>query len=204
MNTPRRGSTDHDGIPANRPSADHVWELHPEIEPVAVDPGREELREFFGMIGGLGARARRRYEALIPARVRSRTGLIAMALVASFVALAIRSWLRRRPSELPIELQGAWSTNFKDYADRGFWIGRQAVAFQVGPNREDVNVFPVTHLAVERSRGDTTWYTITYAVDGGSNNWSIRHVSLPHPAIVFTHQPQMTWTVMPAVNSPAR
>jgi hypothetical protein len=202
MNNPMQVRTDKDGIPTSEASPDHIWELNPDAPAVEVEPGREELLEFFTMIGGFGARARRGYQRYVPERIRSRTGLVVMSLVVSFAALAIKSWAQRPPSELPLELQGKWSTLHEGYTDTPFWIGEHQVAFQVGPRREDVNIFPVRHITVDRAHGDTTWYTITYAVDGGVNNWSIRHVALPHPAVVFVHQQQMTWTVKPDLNSP--
>ena len=184
-------------LPAN------VYEIKVEDEPVEEEAGRAELRDFFSMIGGLGARARKQYQRVLPVRIRSRRGLVVASLTISLTALAVRSWASRPPAEMPPELQGAWTTTTPDYADLGFWIGKHQVAFKVGPKRDDITIFPVRHLTVSRTRGDTTWYVIQYAVDKGVNNWSVRHVSLPHPAIVFVHQPRMTWTVKPDLNSPA-
>jgi hypothetical protein len=204
MSSPERMTTDRDGIPTPGMSSDHVWQLHPELEPVAVNPDREELRQFLEMIGGLRSRTQRRYIALIPAAVRSRAGLVVTALAISAAAIGGRAWVNRPPSQLPAELQGAWNTSYRGYADRGFWIGKSSVAFQVGAEPAAVPVFAVKHLVVDRAHGDTTWYTITYAVDGGTSNWSIRHVNLPAPAIVFMHQSQMTWTRTSSRTAPAR
>ena len=166
--------------------------------------GREELREFFGAISGFGARARRRYHRVVPVRIRSRRGLLVICCALTLGGLLYQSWSRRPPTEMPLALQGAWVTAAKRYADRGFWIGKHQVAFRVGPNPDAVNVYPVTHIDARLIRGDTTIYDIEYAVDGGTDRWSIKHVGLPYPAIVFVHQPQMTWTVTPDLRPPVR
>jgi hypothetical protein len=171
---------------------------------VPQDDGREELREFFAAIDGFGARARRQYHRIVPARVRSRRGLLVICCVLTFGGLVYKSSSRRPPAEMPIELQGAWVTTTKSYADRGFWIGKHQVAFRVGPNPDEIEVYPVTHIDMTSLRGDTTTYDIEYAVDGGRSRWSIRHSGLPQPAIVFVHQPQMTWTVTPDLHPPVR
>lgn len=166
--------------------------------------GREELREFFASVSGFGGRVRRRYHRIVPARIRSRRGLLVICCVVAFGGLVYQSWSRRPPTEMPIELQGAWVTTAKSWTDRGFWIGKHQVAFRVGPAPDEIEVYSVTHIDTRSTRGDTTIYDIEYAVDGGRNRWSIRHTGLPQPAIVFVHQPQMTWTVKPDLHPPVQ
>ena len=172
--------------------------------PVPSADGREELREFFATISGLGARARRRYHRSVPARIRSRRGLLVICCIVTIGGLVYQSWSRRPPTEMPVALQGAWVTAAKSYAGRGFWIGKHQVAFRVGPDPDEVEVYTVTHIDARSIGGDATIYDIEYAVDGGTDRWSIKHVGLPHPAIVFVHQPQMTWTVTPDLHPPVR
>ena len=166
--------------------------------------GREELRDFFAGVSGFGASARRRYHRIVPARVRSRRGLLVICCALTLGGLGYQSWSRRPPAELPVALRGAWVTSAKSYADRGFWIGTHQVAFRVGPDAGDIEVYTVTRLDQQSIRGDTTRYDIEYAVDGGTDRWSIEHVGVPHPAIVFVHQPQMQWTVTPDLHPPVR
>lgn len=201
MNNPTV-KVDKDGIP-EEVTPDHVWELNPEIVPEAVDPGREELRDFFAMVGGFGSRARRSYERIVPAPLRSRTALVVASLAASISILAIKSWGQRPPTELPIELQGAWTTTAPTYADRGFWIGKHRIAFRVGPAPEDVHVYTVSRLHVVKQHADSTWYDIEYTVPGGTSHWPFMHANLPQPAIVFAFQ-HVVWRVKPDGNSPVK
>lgn len=180
-------------------------ELAQVIADVAGAPprdGREELREFFAAISGLGRRARRRYDEF--QRPRTRRGLVVICGVLAIAGLLYQFSPRRPPSEMPPGLRGKWVTTAKSYADRGFWIGAHQVAFRVGPKAGDIQVYPVTHLAEKRISADTTLYDIDYAVDGGTDRWSIEQISLPRPAIVYLHQPQMTWTPTPDPHPPVR
>ena len=186
------------------PAPDLAAALREAIGSAAPAEGRLELREFFASVDGVGARARRQYHRLIPAQVRSRRGLLVICALLSVAGCVYEGWSRRPPAEMPIELQGAWVTTAKGYADRGFWIGKHQVAFRVGPGPDEVEIYPVTHLDARPIRGDTTAYDIEYAVDGGTSRWSIRHAGLPHPVIVFVHQPQMTWTVTPDLRPPVQ
>ena len=115
-----------------------------------------------------------------------------------------QTWSNRPLPAMPLALQGAWETSTPSYADRGFWIGKNQVAFRVGPNPGDVNVYPVTQIKARAGGGDTTAYDIEYAVDGGTDQWSFRYSGSPQPSIVFVHQPEMTWTVRPDSNPPIR
>lgn len=170
---------------------------------VAGEPdGRHELREFFGSVSGFGRRARRQYHRIVPRRIRSRRGLLVACCVATCGGLVYNAWSARPPREMPIELQANWVTTNKGYADRPVWIGKHQVGFRVGPNPEDIEVYNVTHVDRRSVRGDTVTYDIEYAVAGGTSRWSIRHSDLPQPAIVFVHQPQMTWTVKPDLHPP--
>jgi hypothetical protein len=170
--------------------------------PVSPADGRAELREFFTAIGGFGARTRRRYDRIVP--VRSRRSLVAICGILTLGGLIYQAWPHRPPSEMPLALRGAWVTTTKSYADRGFWIGTHQVAFRVGRRPDQVQVYTVTHLKARRISTDTTVYDIEYAVDGGTDRWSIEQIGSPRPAIVFVHQPQMTWTATSDPNPPVR
>lgn len=190
--------------PVSEASPDYVIVVNPEGELVSppADPAeRAELRDFFR---GLGTGVRRRYRKVVPAPVRTRAGLVTAAAALAIALLAYQTWRERPPAELPIQLQGAWGTTAPSYSDRAFWIGKHQVAFQTGPTREDINVFPVSHLAVKEVRGDTTAYDLEYGARGETSVFSFRHVSLPHPAIVFAHQSNVTWTVTPDLHPPVR
>ncbi len=171
--------------------------------PVLPASGREELRDFFfASISGMGRGARRRYHQIVPAPMRNRRSLLLLICVATFGLMLNESWSRNPPSEIPLELRGAWATTTKSYADRGFWIGAHQVAFRVGPNPDDVEIYTVTRLKLRSAQADTSIHEIDYAVDGGSSRWSVRHVWLPRQAITFVHQPQMTWTLTPDAHPP--
>ena len=192
-------SASTDDSPPPTEVADAVGEVTASAPPT---DGREELREFLSMFSGFVARRPHPDPVIVPVPVRSRRGLVAACGIVVLAGLLYQSWPHHRPTEMPRALVGAWVTDTKSYADRGFWIGQHQVAFRVGPKPDEINVYPVTLIDARSVRGDTTLYDIDYAVDGGTNRWSFRHVNLPQPEIVFVHQPQMTWTATPDRHPP--
>lgn len=164
---------------------------------------RRELRDFLASVSGFRSRHRSK-SSEERRKVATRVGLVATCCLLAVGGLVAQTMLQRAPSELPIQLQGAWVTTAKDYADRGFWIGKHQVAFRVGAGAEDIQVFSVVHITEQPLRADTTVYDIEYGEPGATVQWSFKHAGLPHPGIVFTHQPQMTWTVKPDLHPPVR
>ena len=188
--------------------------LTPELVGVVGEDGdslpeekrRGQLRQFLETLGGFAPRKPKPepQPGEEPAPVLSRRGILAACFVVTLVAFLYVSWSRRPLAEMPSPLLGAWTTRTVSYADRGFWIGKNQVAFRVGSQPGDINIYPVTRIKARLVRGDTTTYDIEYAVDGGSNQWSFRYTSSPQPAIVLVHQPEMTWTPTPDQSPPIR
>ena len=165
---------------------------------------RGQLREFLATLGGFAPPKPQQQPGDEPPPARSRRGLLITCFVLTLGAWLYQSWSSRPVAEMPSSLLGAWVTSAPSYADRGFWIGKRQVAFRVGANPGDVNVYPVTRIKVRSVQGDTTTFAIEYAVDGGTNQWSFRYSSSPRPAIAFVHQPEMTWTPIPDQSPPIR
>jgi hypothetical protein len=200
MTTPEPVQFDKDGIPLRGTGDTHVWVLDPTITEPVEDPARAELRSFFR---SLGAGARRRVRRVLPTQVSTRIGLVAGALALAFAALAANSWAHSPPDDVPLELQAAWGTTTPSYADRQFWIGKHQIAFQVGPSRSDVAIFPIAAISRQR-RGDTTDFRIEYGRAGETSVFAFKHTQLPQPRIVFLHQATMVWSVIPDLHPPVK
>ncbi len=167
---------------------------------------RGQLRQFLEALGGFSPPKPppEPGDEPVPPLRSSRWLLFACGFVAIISGWLYLPTLRRPLEAMPPNLLGAWETSTPDYADRGFWIGRSQVAFRVGPKPNDVNVYPVTRIRARETSGNATTYNIEYAVDGGTNQWSIRYSGSPNPTIVFIHQPEMTWTARQDSNPPIR
>lgn len=200
---PPDDSTTSDDVPMPAEVAGAVDEAVASLPPVR---SRGQLREFLATLGGFAPP--KPPEELepgeSPAPTRRRRGFLIACFVLTLGAWLYQSWSSRPLAEMPAPLVGAWVTSAPSYADRGFWIGKGQVAFRVGSQPGDVNIYPVTRVKTKSVRGDTTTYDIEYAVDGGTNQWSFRYSGSPQRAIVFVHQPEMTWTQTPDQNPPIR
>lgn len=175
-------------------------------DPLPEEKRRGQLREFLETLGGF---APQKPPAELepgeePSPVWSRRGILIACFVLTLGVFLYTIWSRRPLAEMPSPLLGEWVTRAPSYADRGFWIGKSQVAFRVGSQPGDINIYPVTRIKTSSVRGDTTTYDIEYAVDGGTNQWTIRYSGSPQPTIVFVHQPEMTWTPTPDQNPPIR
>lgn len=167
---------------------------------------RGQLREFLATLGGFAPLkpAEELEPGESPAPALRRRGILLVCFLLTLGGFLYTSWSRRPLAEMPSSLLGAWVTSAPSYADRGFWIGKGKVAFRVGSKPGDVSIYPVTRVKARSVRGDTTTYDIEYAVDGGTNQWSFWYSGSPQRAIVFIHQPEMTWTPTTDQNPPIR
>lgn len=171
--------------------------------PVLQHP--DELREFLAMVsvmkpevdepasGGPGPD---------PEPGRSRPALVAACILVALGCAAYLLWPAPPTGDLPQAIRGAWITTDTGYADRGFWIGAREVAFQVAPDRHKVAVYPLERFGASSAGGDTTRYDLEYRVDGGTARWSFRFIAGSPDAIVFLHQPRMTWFRTPDSSPP--
>jgi hypothetical protein len=184
-----------------------VGSVEEAIDALPLQRRRGQLREFLETLGGFAPRTPKPEpppgDEPAPAR-GSRSWVLIATFVVTLGVFLYTSWSNRPLPEMPSALLGAWATSTPSYADRGFWIGKRQVAFRVGSKPGDVNIYSVTRIGTRTVRGDTATYDIEYAVDGGTNQWSFRYSGAPRPAIIFVHQPELTWTPTPDPSPPIR
>jgi len=88
----------------------------------------------------------------------------------------------------PPELQGTWSTEYPDYADRGFAITDSSVTFFQGEGRSSVHLL----VGVEsEDRPGRVMYTLQYDLDGTTVGFSFEYTEPGR--IRLENQEHMLW-----------